>query len=101
MLPQRHPQLGAHFGGVGGVTLPTRRSPISSVSAYSLETFTGALPDLVSGFNLMSSETGGRDFSDLTRESGPMVERLRDPAFFWPPFADGGILTWPNGVDID
>ncbi len=30
-----------------------------------------------------------------------MVEPLRDPAFFARDFLDDGILTWPNGFDLD
>jgi hypothetical protein len=30
-----------------------------------------------------------------------MVEPLRDPAFFARVFLDDGILTWPNGFDLD
>jgi hypothetical protein len=30
-----------------------------------------------------------------------MVEPLRDPAFFARVFIDDGILTWPNGFDLD
>ena len=44
---------------------------------------------------------GERDFSDLIAEGGPMVEPLRDPAFFARVFIDDGILTWPNGFDLD
>jgi hypothetical protein len=44
---------------------------------------------------------GERDFSDLVAEGGPMVEPLRDPAFFGRVFLDDGILTWPNGFDLD
>jgi hypothetical protein len=36
---------------------------------------------------------GERDFSDLIAEGGPMVEPLRDPAFFARVFIDDGILT--------
>jgi hypothetical protein len=44
---------------------------------------------------------GERDFSDLIAEGGEMVEPLRDPAFFARVFLDDGILTWPNGFDLD
>jgi hypothetical protein len=30
-----------------------------------------------------------------------LVEPLRDPAFFARVFLDDGILTWPNGFDLD
>jgi hypothetical protein len=64
MLPQRHPQLGAHFGGVGGVTPPTRRVAyffaIGNQIFFRKHPSTRSPPGLVSGFNLISSETGGR-----------------------------------------
>jgi hypothetical protein len=44
---------------------------------------------------------GVRDFSDVLAEGGPMVEPLRDPAFFQRVFVDCGVPTWPNGFDID
>jgi hypothetical protein len=44
---------------------------------------------------------GERDFADLIAEGGEMVEPLHDPAFFARVFLDDGILTWPNGFDID
>jgi Protein of unknown function (DUF2442) len=44
---------------------------------------------------------GERDFSDLIAEGGEMVEPLRHPVFFSRVFLDDGILTWPNGFDLD
>jgi hypothetical protein len=44
---------------------------------------------------------GERDFADIVAEGGEMVEPLRDPAFFTRVFLDDGILTWPNGFDLD
>jgi hypothetical protein len=44
---------------------------------------------------------GERDFADLIAEGGEMVEPLRDPTFFARVFLDDGILTWPNGFDLD
>jgi hypothetical protein len=32
---------------------------------------------------------------------GDMVEPLRDQTFFGRVFLDDGILTWPNGFDLD
>jgi hypothetical protein len=32
---------------------------------------------------------------------GPMIEPLRDPAFFARVFIELGTLTWPNGFDLD
>ena len=44
---------------------------------------------------------GEHDFADLIAEGGEMVEPLRDPAIFARVFLDDGILTWPNGFDLD
>src|SRR5712691_9047446 len=37
----------------------------------------------------------------MIAEGGEMVEPLRDPAWFARVFLDDGILTWPNGFDLD
>ena len=44
---------------------------------------------------------GERDFSFINRESGSMLEPLKDPAYFRRVFVEGGVLTWPNGYDWD
>ena len=44
---------------------------------------------------------GDRDFSGMIADGGPMVEPLGDPSYFARVFLDDGILTWPNGFDID
>jgi len=44
---------------------------------------------------------GERDFSDVMREGGPMVEPLKERAFFARVFIELGTLTWPNGFDLD
>jgi len=44
---------------------------------------------------------GEHDFAAMIAEGGEMVEPLRDPAFFARVFLDDGILTWPNGFDLD
>lgn len=43
---------------------------------------------------------GVHDFSSLVAEDGPIVEPLRDPAYFMRAFLEFGALTWPNGFDI-
>ena len=45
--------------------------------------------------------SGEHDISDLVAKPGPMVEPLRDPAFFARVFVEMGVPTWPNGYDID
>ena len=44
---------------------------------------------------------GEHDFSGLFDEPGPMIEPLRDPAFFSRVFVEMGALAWPNGFDMD
>ena len=44
---------------------------------------------------------GVRDLSALIAKGGPMVEPLKDPAFFARVFVEMGALTWPNGFDLD
>jgi len=43
---------------------------------------------------------GVRDFSALVQETGPMLEPLRDEAYFNRVFLEYGALTWPNGFDL-
>ena len=44
-------------------------------------------------------QAGEWDFSDLSREEGPVVAPFKEPAFFDKVFLDFGALTWPNGFD--
>ncbi len=43
---------------------------------------------------------GVHDFRNLVQEVGPMVEPLRDEAYFARVFLEFGAPTWPNGFDI-
>ena len=43
---------------------------------------------------------GVEDLSDLIARDGPMIEPLRDPAYFNRVFIETGAPTWPNGFDI-
>ena len=43
---------------------------------------------------------GEYDFAAVVGESGPMVEPLRDVAFFARVFLEDGAPTWPNGYDV-
>ncbi|MFA6264363.1 MAG: DUF2442 domain-containing protein [Pseudolabrys sp.] len=56
------------------------------------------------GFRLRVRFTDGsegvHDFSALVKEPGPMLEPLRDEAYFNRVFIDFGALTWPNGFDV-
>jgi hypothetical protein len=44
--------------------------------------------------------SGEHNFSALVAETGPMVEPLRDPAYFARVFLEDGAPTWPNGFDM-
>lgn len=58
----------------------------------------------VDGFKLelqfSDGSAGTLDCSGIVAEEGPMVEPLRDPAFFARAFLEYGAPTWPNGYDI-
>jgi hypothetical protein len=43
---------------------------------------------------------GVHDFAAMVGEPGPMLEPLRDRAYFARVFLEFGALTWPNGFDI-
>lgn len=44
---------------------------------------------------------GEHDFAAMAAEPGPMIEPLRDADYFARVFVEMGVLTWPNGFDID
>jgi hypothetical protein len=44
---------------------------------------------------------GVRDLSGVVAKGGPMVEPLKDPAYFARVFVEMGAPTWPNGFDLD
>jgi hypothetical protein len=44
---------------------------------------------------------GEHDFSFILDENGPMLEPLKDPAYFKRVFVEDGAMTWPNGYDWD
>ena len=43
---------------------------------------------------------GTHDFASMVAEGGPMLEPLRNEAYFNRVFLEFGALTWPNGFDI-
>lgn len=43
---------------------------------------------------------GDHDFSAMVKESGSMIEPLRDEAYFARVFLEFGASVWPNGFDI-
>ena len=44
---------------------------------------------------------GVRDYSDMVREGGPVVDPLRDQLLFNKVFISFGVPSWPNGFDVD
>jgi hypothetical protein len=51
-------------------------------------------------FHFSDGTAGERDLSDLLKQSGPMVEPLKDPSYFRRVFIELGAPTWPNGFDL-
>ncbi len=51
-------------------------------------------------FRINDDSIGEFDFALIVRESGPMVEPLRDPEYFKRVFVAYGAPTWPNGFDV-
>lgn len=43
---------------------------------------------------------GEYDLATVVAGIGPMVEPLRDPAYFARVFLEDGAPTWPNGYDV-
>ncbi|HEY4114410.1 MAG TPA: DUF2442 domain-containing protein [Rhizomicrobium sp.] len=44
---------------------------------------------------------GVRDFIDMIAQPGPMLEPLKSADYFARVFVESGVLTWPNGFDVD
>lgn len=44
---------------------------------------------------------GEYDCTHLFEKDGPMIQALKDPAFFARVFIEMGAPTWPNGFDLD
>ena len=40
------------------------------------------------------------DGRELLKRSGPLLEPLRDEAYFKHLFIDAGALSWPNGLEL-
>jgi len=60
--------------------------------------------DRLGGFRLRirfnDGSEGVHDFIGLVNEPGPLLEPLRDEAYFGRVFLEFGAPTWPNGFDI-
>ena len=58
----------------------------------------------VGGYRLYATFSDGTageyDFSARAAETGPMIEPLRDPAYFARVVLEDGAPTWPNGFDM-
>jgi len=59
------------------------------------------LADHTAFVRFSSGEEGEADFSWLCEATGEMVRPLADEAFFNHVFLSNGVLTWPNGFDVD
>lgn len=51
--------------------------------------------------NFFDGTSGVHDFTDIIAQGGTMVEPLQDPDLFKREFISMGVLTWPNGFDLD
>ena len=58
------------------------------------------LHDHVIRLEFSDGSWGDYDMEPLFERGGPMVEPLRDPAYFKRFFIDDGALAWPNGLDL-
>ena len=52
------------------------------------------------GVRFNDGSQGVHDFSAMVAEPGPMLEPLREEAYFARVFLEFGAPTWPNGFDI-
>jgi hypothetical protein len=60
-----------------------------------------ALSDTTLSLIFSDGSTGVWDAQSLLDEGGSMVEPLRNPANFRRAFVHCGVVTWPNGFDLD
>ena len=56
--------------------------------------------DYVIRLEFSDESWGEYDAAPLVRRDAPMVQALKDPAFFRRFFIDEGALAWPNGFDL-
>ena len=71
-------------------------SQIELVKARRLRPLSGYRLDI----EFSDGSSGVADLSDFVM-TGPMMEPLREQAFFAQIFIEMGVPTWPNGCDID
>lgn len=60
-----------------------------------------AMPNYVLWARFSDECEGTLDLREMILSGGPMVEPLRDVAFFDRVFAQDGVPVWPNGFDMD
>jgi hypothetical protein len=53
------------------------------------------------GLRFSDGACGSHDFSAMIERGGSMVVPLRDEQLFASVVIDRGVLTWPNGFDVD
>ena len=58
------------------------------------------LRDRVIRLTFNDGMVGDYDLASLVAQDGPMVQPLRDPAYFRRFFLELGALSWPNGLDL-
>jgi hypothetical protein len=58
------------------------------------------LHDTVIRLTFNDGMTGDYDLAPIVGRDGPMVQPLRDPAYFQRFFLELGALAWPNGLDL-
>jgi hypothetical protein len=90
--------------------LPIRRKDLMSNSSGSQISTMSEMIDVVRirrlgrhrlEIEFSNGTVGERDFAFLKHDRGPMVEPLKDAAYFDRVFIEDGALTWPNGYDWD
>jgi len=52
------------------------------------------------GVRFQDGAAGEHDFAALVKQEGPMLDPLRDPAYFARVHLEHGAPTWPNGYDM-
>jgi hypothetical protein len=58
------------------------------------------LRDTVIRLTFNDGMVGDYDLAPIVDQKGPMVQPLREPAYFQRFFLELGALAWPNGLDL-
>ncbi|MBX9937005.1 MAG: DUF2442 domain-containing protein [Burkholderiaceae bacterium] len=59
-----------------------------------------ALDDFQLQLEFSDGSCGLFDGQALLKRTGPLLDALRDPAYFQRAFIDAGALCWPNGLEL-